>query len=1029
VIERVLGLAVARRRVVVAAVALLAGVGGWVASKLRFDALPDVTPNQVVVLTRAPGFTPLEVERLVTLPVETSLGGLPGLERQRSISRYGLSAVTTIFEEGVDPYLARQLVQERVAVLAGALPPGVEPPEMGPYTGGLGEIYQFILTSPSRSGADLLELATYRVAPLLRSVRGVVEVNFWGGERRTFDVVADPGRLAARGVPRPALGDAVARSTGAAPGATLPAGPAHTLLRGVAWPERHEDLRSVIVARDPETGAAWRVSDVASTREGALVRIGAATADGQGEVVYVMVQMLRGDNALELMDRVHQRMAAVRDVLPPDVEVQKVYDRAELVDATLETVFENLGTGGALVVLVLLLTLSNLRAGLLVASVIPLSMLAAIAGMVALGVPGNLMSLGALDFGLLVDGAVVMVESVFHRYAADRGEGGRAHADRVLEATREVARPVVFSVLVITLVYVPVLALTGVDGKMFRPMAVTVVLALLASLVLALTWVPAGAATFLRAKDVPARAPLLIRGARRAYAPLLRGSLAHPVPVAAVGVAALVLGGFLFARAGTTFVPQLDEGDLVLQTVRAPDISLETAVEEAGRLERALLEEIPEVRHVASRIGSPAVATDVMGLEQADVFVDLAPRSEWREGLTREALLEEMDEVIARRAPTPEVVFTQPIQMRFNELLGGSVSDVAVSVFGEDLETLRATAEAVRDVVRGVEGAADVRIDVPPDLELLEVMPRSLEAASRELSPADVLEAVQAVRAGVRVGVTYDGPVEIPVRLRVGEERTAFDLERLPLVAPGGRTVPLGSVARLDLRPSPSAVTHQEAQRRLVVGFNVRGADLGSVVETAKARIADEVDVATGQRIVWGGQFAQLEAAQERLALIVPVVLAVVLGILGWVFRSAFPVVLIFLNVPFAGVGGIVALTVRGMPVSISAAVGFIALSGIAVLNGVVLMSRIQQLEGEGRSTFDAAREAAESRLRPVLMTASVAALGFVPMTLATGIGAEVQRPLATVVVGGLVTSTALTLLLLPTTYAALADRLRAVRR
>ncbi|MGF1465528.1 MAG: efflux RND transporter permease subunit [Sandaracinaceae bacterium] len=1017
-IERLVALCVRRRRTVLVVVLLLTAVAAWRASHLQLDALPDVTPNQVVVLTRAPGFTPGEVERLVTRPVETSLGALPGLSDQRSISRYGLSAVINVFEDGVDPYLARQLVQERLATLGSALPAGVEAPEMGPHTGGLGEIYHFTLESPSRSGAALLELARFRVAPLLRAVPGVVEVNSWGGEERTYDVVADPERLVARGVGLEELGEAVGRATGAAPGAALPAGPAHVLLRGLAWPEQPADLAPIVIRQDPRSGAAWRVADVATTTLGARTRIGAATADGGGEVVYGMVQMLRGANALEVMEGVHQRMAVVREVLPEDVVLTEVYDRSELVHATLRTVAENLGTGGLLVVVILLLTLGDLRAGLLVASVIPLSMLGAAVGMVTLGVPGNLMSLGALDFGLLVDGAVVMVESVFARTGAIPRE------DRVLEASQAVARPVVFSVLVIALVYVPVLGLTGADGRMFRPMALTVVLALATSLVLAVTWIPAGAATLLGSASVPDRPPWLIRVAQRGYAPLLAWSLAHPWTVTAVAALALAGGGVLFARAGSTFVPQLEEGDLVIQTRRAPDISLETAVDEAGRLETALIEEVPEVRHVVSRIGSPAVATDIMGIEQADVFVDLVPRDRWRPGLTRGALLREIDDVLARRAPTPSVVFTQPIQMRFNEILGGSVSDVAVAVYGEDLGELRSTADRLVSVLGEVEGAADVQVDVPPAVQLLDVRPRSLEAAAWGLSPAEVLTAVQAVRSGVVVGQTYDGPVSIPIRLRTGTDRTAFDLGRLPVVAPGGVPVPLDAVADLELKESPAAITHHEAQRRLVVGFNVRGRDLGTVVADARAAVADRVDLASGQRLDWGGQVAQLEEARTRLAVIVPVVLLVIFGILVWLFRSLLPTALIFLNVPFAAVGGIGALSLRGLPVSISAAVGFVALSGIAVLNGVVLMSRLRELEAEGRTPRAAAEEAATKRLRPVLMTASVAAFGFVPMALATGIGAEVQRPLATVVVGGLVTSTLLTLLLLPTVYAGVAGRL-----
>ncbi len=651
--------------------------------------------------------------------------------------------------------------------------------------------------------------------------------------------------------------------------------------------------------------------------------------------------------------------------------------------------------------------LGSFRAGLVVASVIPLSMLFAVVGMVFFEVPGNLMSLGALDFGLLVDGAVVMVEAVFHRAqlgGSVRGELGGA--------TRTMARPVFYSVLIIVLVYVPILTLGGVEGKMFRPMASTVVLALTGALLLSLTYVPAMARAFLRDRDVPAREPRVVRFAARVYEPVLGAAQRHPLVVMIGAALLLALGVLLFVRSGTAFVPQLDEGDLVIQTTRAPDISIEAAVQDATRLEAAL-RDVPEVTQVASRIGSPAVATDIMGLEMADVFVRLKPRDEWREGMTRERLIAEIDGAIE----DGERAYTQPIQMRFNELLGGSVSDVTLSIYGDDLATLRRLAESARAAVRPVEGSVDVRVYSPADVPLLEVRPEPLAASRHGFSSQDVLDYVSALRTGIEAGVTYDGPVRIPVRVRMSGAPTAFALSSAPIPTERGNLVELASVSDVERVLTPSLVSHEAAQRRVVVGFNVRGRDLGGVVDDAERAVDQSVDAPAGYRLEWGGQYETFAHAKRRLAVVIPVVLAMILALLLWLFRALRPTLVIFLNVPFATVGGVIALALRGLPVSISAAVGFIALSGIAVLNGVVLMSRLQELEADGLSPRDAAHAAATSRMRPVLMTALVAALGFVPMMLATGVGAEVQRPLATVVVGGLVTSTLLTLVIVPALY------------
>ena len=988
-----------------------------VSSRLKFDALPDITTNQVNVLSRAAGLTPEEVERRVSRPIESVLGGLPGLTQHRSISRYGISSVTAVFADAIDPYRARQVVQERLNTLSGVLPDNVVP-ELGPLTGGLGEIFHFTLSSDARTPTELLELAQYKVAPLVRGVQGVVEVNTWGGQRRTLDVVADPIRLAQRGLTLEALRAALTRATGSAAGGTLPASPGtQALVRAVAFPRDASDLGMAVVAPGTAGGRAIRVADVAAVRAGTVPRIGAATANGGGETVYLMAQMLRGANALDVMRAIHERLPAVRALLPPDVRLDVVYDRSALVTSTLKTVGKNLLEGGLLVVAVLLLTLGSVRAGLLVALAIPLSMLGATLAMVLLGIPGNLMSLGAIDFGLVVDGAVVVIEQLFHSLRSSQDEDLGTFRSRIGAVVESVAQPMFFSVLVILLVYVPILALTGVDGKMFRPMALTVVFALATSLLLSLTFIPAAATVLLRPRDIPKRDPWVVRQIDRVYRPVLAQSVAHPWIVVGGAMALLGAGVLLFLRAGSEFVPQLDEGDLVVQTTRPPDIDLDSAVTAAGGLERASLESVPEVAQVVSRIGSPAVATDIMGLEQADVFVRLRPTDSWRPGVHKDQLVRELESAVSARDQGVELSFTQPIQMRFNELLGGAVTDVTAAVYGDDLAQLRRIATEIVNAIRGDNGAQDVRLLASPDVSLVEVTPRALDAAQRGFTATEVLAAIEAVRTGLEVGVTYDGPIRIPITLHLSSPVDARNLGDLPLPSAAGGLVPLAHVADVRHSTAPILVNHQDGERRLLVGFNVREANLGDVVARAQARVAQTVRLPPGYRLVWGGQYENLQAASRRLAIVVPVVVILILVVLFAAFRRLRPPLIIFMNVPFACVGGVIALAARGMPLSISAAIGFIALSGIAVMNGVVLVSRILHNQETGEPPSAAASNAAVDRARPVLMTALVAALGFIPMALAQGVGAEVQRPLATVVVGGLVTSTLLTLVILPSLY------------
>ena len=1024
-------------RVMVLLVTLLLVVGSsLMAMRLKLDALPDVTNNQVLVLTGAPGLSPEEVERLVTRPIETALGGMPRLVELRSISRYGISAVTAVFEDDSPPHLARQITAERLATVV--LPPEVETPALGPLTGGLGEVFHFSITSSQRTLSELLELSTLRISPRLRMVPGIVEVNTWGGSDRRLEVRADPLKLASRKLSLQQLAQGLADSIGATAGASVPSGSGQALLRAVFRPHRPEELSALLLpsvtngTEHASDGVPHRlvVGDLAQVTEGEAPRLGAATQDGHGEVVYLMAQMLRGENALEVLRGIHERMSELEKTLPPDVKVQVIYDRSVLVHATLRTVGKNLLEGGLLVATVLLLMLGSWRAGLLVALVIPLSMLGAAVAMVLVGVPGNLMSLGAVDFGLLVDGAVVMVEHLFHHPGQASSDGTAGSLSSISRRASEVAKPVLFSVLIILLVYLPVLLLDGVEGKMFRPMAVTVVCALFTSLILSLLFIPAGAALLLRPKDLEeVRPPLLVRVMERLYRPVLDVALRHSLLVGVLATVLLGAGVTALWKSGSEFLPQLDEGDLVIQTTRSADISLEQAVKQAGRVEQ-VLRQLPEVRHVVSRVGSPAVATDIMGLEQADVFVGLRPRSEWRSGLSRDGLIHEMERLLDEKAPGGEPSFTQPIQMRFNEILAGAVTDVVVSVYGEDLHQIEQLAHAVAKACAAEPGAEDVRVLAPPAVPLVEVRPRPIEAAQAGLSPKDILSAVQAVRSGLVVGTSYDGPVRLPVVLRLGESvPDAVGLSALPLPLADGTSVPLGQVSDISFTPTPTLIQRHNGQRRLMVGFNVRGVDLGSLLHRAEARVIKQVKLPPGYRLTWGGQYETFEAARARLGVLIPAVLLIIIVALWRLFGSLRKALILFLAVPFAGTGGMILLWARGMPVSISAAIGFIALSGIAVLNGVVLMVRLLDLERQGLTPRQAAAEAAKTRMRPVMVTALVAALGFVPMAMAQGVGAEVQRPLATVVVGGLCTSTALTLLILPSLYPSLSALMDALSR
>lgn len=979
---------------------LLAVLGAFSSlQRLTFDAFPDLTNVQVQVLTASPGLGSEEVELLVTLPVERALGGLAGIEQLRSLSRPGISAVTVVFAEGTDAWLARQMVQEQLATAD--IPDDLPPPELGPKTTGLGEVYQFTLASDSHAPHEVYRIFQRDVVPRLRAVDGVVEVNAWGSGLPQLEARLDPYAIAAHGLQLSEIATALEDATGIASAGAIPEGDDRVDVRAQANPATPEQLAMVEVAPGIRLG---QLGDVSLTTS---PPVGLGTADGEGEVLFGMVQLLAGADARRVTAEVKRTVADIRESLPEGVRLEPIYERSKLVDSTLDTVSHSLVEGGLLVIFVLLLLLGDLRSGLVVASVIPLAMLGAFTGLAFLGFSGNLMSLGAIDFGLVVDGTIVVVESIVALTLLD----GRSLATAIAERTRTVARPVLSAVGILVLVYLPILGMTGTEGKLFRPMAVTVLLALVTALVLSFTYVPAVSTLVVKPRGEHATA--LHRGLSRVYRPVLETALSHPKLTTATAMTGVLFSLLLGATLGFEFVPRLEEGDLVIQTKRLPSIATETALLESSRVE-TVVKQFPEVQRIASRTGSPAVATDPMGMEEADILVQLAPRDTWTTADTTEGLTDAIAARLAEEAPGAELTFTQPIEMRFNELLEGITSDVGVEIYGPDHGTLLALGQDVARVLEGVEGAADV---VPPTLEGMPGIDIDLDPvrlAAQGLDAAEVQLAVTALRRGIEAGSVVRGEYRDPIVLRLGRE-DGMAIADLPVVRHDGTAVTLADVAEVTSVSRPSAIARKSASRRVVVQANVRGRDAGTYVNEAKALVADQIALPPGYWVEWSGTVEQLAAASARLLVTVPLVLGLVLLSLYYSVGSWSRALLIFLNVPVAASGGLIALFLRQIPLSMSAAVGFIALFGIAVMNGIVWMARARELEH--LPSVDAARRSALDRFRPVLMTASVAGIGFLPMAIATGVGAEVQRPLATVVIGGLLTCTPLTLIVLPTLY------------
>ncbi|HJT19127.1 MAG TPA: CusA/CzcA family heavy metal efflux RND transporter [Nitrospira sp.] len=1014
--ERLLSLSLQYRFFTVVTLAAVIVLGFWSFSRLTIDAVPDLTPVQVQILTRAPALGPVEVEQFITFPIETSMSGLPALRELRSVSRYGLSAVTAIFEDRTDIYRARQLVAERLARAVERIPVQYGRPFMGPLTTGLGEVYQFTVKGTGYGPMFLRTLLEWDIGMKLRAVPGVVEVNIWGGEPQQFQIIVDPARLLSFKISLKQVFEALERNNALAGGGYIEHQREQLLIRGEALATQVSDLERIVVAHG-SGGVPIYIRNIAEVKEHSALRIGAATAMGEGETVIGMVQMLAGENAEEVVTRVKTRVHEIQAMLPAGVVIEPYYDRTEFVSRVIATVRTNLLEGGCLVVAVLFLFLGDLRAGLIVAAAIPLSMLLAFTGMMQAGLSGNLMSLGAIDFGLLVDGSVVMVDNILRRLTASHLQSPEERQALVQAAGREVLRPTAFAVGIIILVYVPILALTGIEGKMFRPMAATVIMALGGSLVVAVTVTPLLSFWFVRA--TPERQESWpVRSLRPFYDACLRRALARPIWPITIAMAVFGMSLVLGSRLGVEFVPRLDEGDIAMQVWRLPSVSLSESIASALEIER-VVRQFPEVEQVVTRTGSPEIATDVMGVELSDMFIILKPQSDWTTAHSRDDLIARLKDRITERVPGVGLGFTQPIEMRFNELIAGVRSDLAVKVFGPDLEVLKRQAEIIGRVLETVPGSADVKVEQVAGLPLLRVIVDREGIARYGLTAQDVLILVETSRVGHVVGTIIQGSRRFDLVVRLSNQHlgdTAY-LASLLIPTMHGELVPLSRVAKIEIDSGPAQVSREQVQRRIVVECNIRGRDLGSFVSEAQRRVGAAISLPSGYELRWGGQYEHLQEASRRLAIVVPLVLMLILGVLSVIFASIRPALLIFLNVPLALSGGIVALWLRGLPISISAIIGFIALFGIAVLNGVVLLSHIRQLEAGGLSAAQAVVQGAGDRFRAVLMTALVASLGFLPMALATSMGAEVQRPLATVVIGGLITCTALTLLVIPSLY------------
>lgn len=1050
-INKILAFSIQNRWFVIMVSIAVGALGAWNFTRLPIDAVPDITNVQVQVNTVAPGYSPLEVEQRITFPLETAMGGLPKLEYTRSLSRYGLSQVTVVFKDGTDIYFARQLVNERIQQAKEQLPPGTET-AMGPVSTGLGEIYMYAVEAKPGakrpdgepySATDLRTIQDWIIKPQLRTVPGIVEVNTIGGYEKQFHVLPDPTKLMAYRLTFRDVMQALATHNANVGAGYIERNGEQYLVRTPGQVNTLPEIRDIVIGT--RGGVPIRISDVAEVKEGTDLRTGAATLDGK-ETVIGTTMLLIGENSRTAAQRVGAKLDEIARSLPEGVVARVIYDRTKLVEATVWTVEKNLLEGALLVVVVLFLILGNFRAAFVTACVIPLSMLFTITGMVENHISANLMSLGAIDFGIIVDGAVIVVENCLRLLAEEQHKRGRLltrneRFETILAGASEVIKPSLFGTVIIGVVYLPILTLTGVEGKMFTPMALTVLMALLGAAIASMTLVPAAVALLVTGK-VSEKENFFMRGALRLYAPALEGAIRLRYVVVAMAFVLVGVAGVAASRMGGEFIPSLDEGDIAMHAMRIPGTSLTQSVQMQEALEKAILE-FPEVKEVAAKIGTAEVATDPMPPNVADNFIFLKPRSEWPDPNRSKADLVTAIEKRVEQIPGNNYEFTQPIQMRFNELISGVRSDLGIKIFGDDLDTLLSIANKVQSVVQAVPGAADAKTEQVSGLPMLTVKPNRAALARYGITLAELQEVVEIAVGGREAGLIFEGDrrfdivIRLPERMRVdvdalsslpipipaqvaGKENGAKDGRAIVQTGLGMAApyVPLSAVASIEIAPGPNQISRENGKRRIVVSANVRDRDLGSFVSEVQSRVAEQVKLPAGYWIGWGGQFEQLVGATKRLAIVVPVALMLIFVLLCMSLGSVRDALLVFSGVPLALTGGVAALVLRDIPLSISAGIGFIALSGVAVLNGLVIITFIQGLRNQGRTVADAVREGAMKRLRPVLMTALVASLGFVPMAIATGAGAEVQRPLATVVIGGIISSTILTLVVLPALYA-----------
>jgi cobalt-zinc-cadmium resistance protein CzcA len=1018
-LDRIVEICLNNRFLVITLVALMAVAGLYSALSIPIDAVPDMTNVQVQVVTDAGALSPLEVERYVTYPIENTMGGLPRVEELRSVSRFGLSLVTIVFREGTDIYWARQLVNERLAAARGAIAGGMGEPEIGPLATALGEILQFEVRGDEYSPMQLRTLLDWQIAPQLRQVPGVTEVNSHGGFYKTFEVRLNPDQLASAAVDYHEVLDALEHNNGSAGGGYIVHHGEQRFIRGQALLQTVEDIEHVVV-RTSDEGVPVLIGDVGQVTIEPMTRQGAVTRDGRGEIVTGMVMMLLGENSRRVVQAVKERLDEIQPSLPPGVAIEVIYDRAHLIERTLHTVLRNLTEGGALVVIVLLLLLGSIRAGLVVALAIPLSMMFATNIMLATGITASLMSLGAIDFGLIVDSSVIIIENCIRRISLNHGR--RPHLGVVQDASLEVLKPSVFGQFIIAVVYVPILALQGTEGKLFRPMALTVLFALAGSLLLSLTLMPVLASLALPEK-LAERENWLIRAIKWIYLPLVNKAIDYPRVTGGAAAGLVLLSLPVAAFLGAEFMPKLDEGDLLVEAVRLPSATLEGSLEISTQIENTL-KQFPEVKTVFCKTGRPEIANDVMGVHQTDVWVILQDVADWPKQKSRDALIAQMSVALNQRVPGVAFGFTQPIEMRVDELVAGVKADVAVLLYGDDLDVLARKGKEIERVLRGINGAVDVKADYQGNIPTVNVYVRQ-EALARFGLPAQEVLNVVATLGGYQVGEVFEGRMRFPILVRFpqGWREDAERMGQIPVHTIDGEPITLSQVADIVVEESPPGIDHEANHRRTFIQANVRGRDVASFVADAQRAVREQVQLAPGYDLQWGGDFENLKSASLRLSLITPIVLLVIWLLLYTTFRSMSLALLIFLAVPIAASGGVFALAARGMPFSISAGVGFIALFGVAVLNGLVWVNAAEYLRADGFHVMTATREAAAIRIRPVLMTALVASLGFLPMAVSTTAGAEIQRPLATVVIGGLVTSTLLTALVVPAIYPWFAPR------